>query len=298
MCDHYGGWEGGVHVTDRTANCVLPEWWAGIRERGSSAVVLHNGKHQSQVIYSLPPGQDPPPFFSLVMYVCKHQNKQTSYWPDHCICISFSTPASTPTPGWMCPSTWTRFADTRLPSLSIFQLHFTLSVAHSELLRSLSSCSSPSPCLLALHEVRWMVFWQFGSSYNRCPYGSPVVKIERKWPWSRGTGALLQTALAVQWQLDFISHSRLASIVGPSSMALIALCASTLQSQSGNTSRMYAVSKGKHSKADMCTGIIQIKCWCVNGDACSLMRCEPFKKIDTFFCKLIAGIKRKSHYVI
>lgn len=41
--------------------------------------------------------------------------------------------------------------------------------------------------------------------------------------------------------LDFISHLRPASIVGQSSRALIALYVSTFQSQSGNTSGIYAL---------------------------------------------------------
>lgn len=42
----------------------------------SLTVVLHDGKHQSQVIYSLPLARTLP-LFSLVMYVCKHQTKKT-----------------------------------------------------------------------------------------------------------------------------------------------------------------------------------------------------------------------------
>lgn len=63
-----------------------------------------------------------------------------------------------------------------------------------------------------------------------------MVKIEREWRrWSRGTEALSETVLVHCW-LDFISHLRLANIVGQSSPALIALYVSTLQGQSGNTS--------------------------------------------------------------
>lgn len=43
----------------------------------SLTVVLHDGKHQSQVIYSLPLAGTLPLFF-LVMYVCKHQTKNNN----------------------------------------------------------------------------------------------------------------------------------------------------------------------------------------------------------------------------
>lgn len=50
--------------------------------RTSLTVVLHGGKHQSQVIYSLPwPG---PSFFSPLLCVFVNTEHKTGYWPDHC----------------------------------------------------------------------------------------------------------------------------------------------------------------------------------------------------------------------
>lgn len=43
----------------------------------------------------------------------------------------------------------------------------------------------------------------------------------------------------------------------------------------------------------MCTGIIQMKKWSVNGEAGFLMRCQLFEKSGIFYDKLIAGIQRK-----
>lgn len=147
-----GGWVGG---------------WAGVKElvglrRGggsevsdehstSLTVVLHDGKHQSQVIYSLPLAGTLPLFF-LVMYVCKHQTKKTTTtgnWPDRCShCKSIPVPAPPPLPfvclhpfksamhAWLVPSINL--------SVPLYRFSFTLFFFFMHAL------FPPSPCLLAL----------------------------------------------------------------------------------------------------------------------------------------------------
>lgn len=62
-------------------------------ERSTSlTVVLHSGKHQSRVIYSLPPWPGPSHFFSLANYVCKHQTRKQDTGQITCICIASLSP--------------------------------------------------------------------------------------------------------------------------------------------------------------------------------------------------------------
>lgn len=140
-------------MTDRTANCVLLGWWVGEGRSGSEraggfeagrrsevsdehstslTVVLHDGKHQSQVIYSLPLARTLP-LFSLVMYVCKHQTKKTQKKQEtgRIAALIASLFLYPPPPLCLSPSIQIRYADAWLvPSINLsvplYRFSFTL----------------------------------------------------------------------------------------------------------------------------------------------------------------------------
>lgn len=115
----------------------------------SLTVVLHDGKHQSQVIYSLPLAGTLPLFF-LVMYVCKHQTKkQQQQQETGQIAALIASLFLYPPPSPLSVSIHSNslcMHDSSL--LSISQSHFTVSPL--PFFFFMHALFPPSPCLLAL----------------------------------------------------------------------------------------------------------------------------------------------------
>ncbi len=91
--------------------------------RTSLTVVLHGGKHQSQVIYSLPlPG---PSFFSLLLCVFVNNEQKTGCWPDHCS-PHLHCKAIPQLPPCLSPSIQIHYADAGL----VLSINLSVSLSH------------------------------------------------------------------------------------------------------------------------------------------------------------------------
>lgn len=115
----------------------------------SLTVVLHDGKHQSQVIYSLPLAGTLPLFF-LVMYVCKHQTKKQQQQETGQIAALIASLFLYPPPPPLClsPSIQIRYACMTRPFYQ--SLSPTLPFLLYPFFFFMHALFPPSPCLLAL----------------------------------------------------------------------------------------------------------------------------------------------------